>query len=133
MTKKRIIQNTKLYLTRRRDGATLNLGEGESFEIYEIKGLGIGEMEKEDSGSALADGALWLGSKVTGRTVDIVTAWNTDTDRSTFTYFFTHRDRYDVRLLYNDENYCGSCVLNDSYEADNHNGRLYSGSDIELS
>lgn len=132
MSKDRIIENTKIYLTRQ-DGATLAFGEGEKFEIYEISGLGIGEVEKETAGSALNDGELWLGSKVTSRVIDITTRWDTASGRAAFMDFFQHNMRFDARIVFNGEDYHGSCLLDESYNAEDHKGRLYVGSDIELS
>lgn len=128
----RIIKNTKIYLTRQ-DGATLAFGEGEKFEIYEISGLGIGEVEKETAGSALNDGELWLGSKVTHRILDITTRWDTASYRATFMDFFQHNMRFDARILFNGDEFSGSCLLDEAYNAEDHKGRLYVGSDIELS
>ena len=99
MTKDRIVQNTKLYFTRRKDGRALAMGEGENFELYEIKGLGIGEVEMQTTDSALADGVLWLGSKVTGRTIDLTTYWDAAETRSAFADFFVHNDRFDLSLM----------------------------------
>lgn len=132
MTHERVVQNTKLFLTRE-DGATLALGEGEDFEIYNISGLGLGELSKETSGSALSDGEVWLGSKLLHRVLDITTRWDTALERRAFMDFFQHNMRFDVRVLFNDENYFGSCLLNEAYEAEDHKGRLFAGSYIELS
>lgn len=127
----RIIKNTNIYLTRS-DGVTLAFGEGKRFEIYGVKGLGIGEIEKETTGSALSDGELWLGSRITNRVLEITTRWNTAANRRTFTDFFQHNMRFEARVEFNGDNYYGSCVLNSAYELEAHEGRLFSGSEIEL-
>lgn len=131
----RIIANTNIKLTRE-DGAGLNFGEdgaGLNFNIYRITGLGIGEIERESSSNAMADGELWLGSRITSRILEIETRWDTALQRAKFMDFFQHNMRFDMTLTFNTEIYYGSCVLSEAYEAEQHGGYLYSGSEIGIS
>ena len=128
---KRVISNTKHFITRA-DGAVLGFGEGEDFEIYNITGLGIGEIEKETVGNALMDGEMWLGSRVLNRVVEIESEWSGADKRGQFVDFFQHNVRVEVELLFNDSRYFGSCVLHEADAAEKDGGNLYSGSDIEL-
>lgn len=129
---KRVISDTKLLFTRRGDGKTLAMGEGEVFEIYDIKGLGIGEVEKETAGNALQDGELWLGSRVLNRVIEVTTAWGDAQLRSQFVDFFQHNVRFDVELLFNGATYYGSCVLDEAYDMEQHKGHLHETSGIDL-
>ena len=43
----RIITNTLVYLTSDITGQTVSFGENCDFEIYDIKGLDIGDIEKK--------------------------------------------------------------------------------------
>jgi|GEM_PF-1424724 len=132
MSAGRIVTNTIIHLMRA-DGAKLSFGEGQRFEIYSIKGLGIGEVEKETVGNALMDGELWLGSRVLNRVIEIESEWHTADRRSMFTDFFQHNTKFAVEVVYNGSRYFGSCVLHEAYDAEDHGGSLYSGSEIEIS
>jgi len=132
MSTKRIVTNTLIHLTRP-DGVKLSFGEGQRFEIYNIRGLGIGEIEKETVGNALMDGELWLGSRVLNRVIEIESYWNAADQRSFFTDFFQHNVKLAVEVEYNGSRYFGSCVLHEAYDAEDHGGSLYSGSEIEVS
>lgn len=127
----RVVTNTLVHLTRQ-DGQTLSLGEGQQFEIYNITGLGIGEVELDTTGNALMDGETWLGSRIINRVVEIESEWHTSGHRSVFTDFFQHNMRYDAEIVFNGTSYYGWCVLREAYDAEKHGGRLYSGSDIDV-
>lgn len=129
--KRRVIANTKLFLTRE-DGKKLALGEGETFEIYKIQGLGMGEMEKETAPNALQDGALWLGSRVLSRVLEIETEWTSARARAHFIDFFQHNTRFQAEILFNGQTYYGNCVLDEAYEMEDHGGDLYNTSSIEF-
>lgn len=128
----RVIADTKLFFSRP-DGQSLAMGEGEEFEIYGIRGLGIGEIDRQTTGNALYDGELWLASRVLNREMEIQSEWGTVRQRLRFTDFFQHNVRFSVRLLFNGSDYYGSCVLSERYEHDDEGGGwLYGGDMITL-
>lgn len=129
----RIITNTLIYLTSDITGETVSFGEDCDFDIYDIKGLDIGDIEKEVAGNALNDGSIHLGSRISQRTLDIKSEWLTLHQRTKFKDFFNHKAKFDVKIIFNGANYYGTCVLNESYNTEDNNGSLYSGSQIELS
>ncbi|MCL1888880.1 MAG: phage tail family protein [Desulfovibrionaceae bacterium] len=127
----RVITDTKFFFTRQ-DGRTLNMGEGEAFKVYSVKGLGIGELDRKTTGSALQDGELWLGSRIMNRSMEIRTEWLDANQRAAFVDFFQHNTRLNLRLLFNGSNYYASCVLEEPYEMEEHEGNLYDTSGIVL-
>lgn len=128
----RIISNTNIYLTSSLTNTTLSFGEGGLFPINEIKGLDIGEIEKETAANALNDGSIFLGSRVTERVLTIKSEWGTAAERKTFKDFFNHRAKFATTIVFDGRNYYGSCVLSKPYETENNDGNLYSGAEIEL-
>lgn len=126
---RRIISDTKLFFSRA-DGNTLAMGEGEEFEIYSIRGLGIGEIDRQTTGNALYDGELWLASRVLNRVLEVQSEWATAYQRARFTDFFQHNMRLDVRVRFNGSDYYGSCVLSERYEHDEEAGGWLYGGDI---
>lgn len=129
----RIITNTLVYLTSDITGQTVSFGENCDFEIYDIKGLDIGDVEKEVAGNALNDGSIHLGSRISQRTLEIKSEWLTLQQRNKFKDFFNHKAKFDVKIIFNGSNYYGTCVLNESYNTEDNGGSLYSGSQIEIS